>query len=319
LASEFALLATLHQLAWGDDLQHMPLPAREEAAPPSDSAPQPTVLAAPVAPGELIPQRLSVSGYASLVACPYRFFARHVLGLGEMDEVSEEMVKSDYGALVHRVLERFHARHPVLADVAADEALSALQDCVTEVFAPAIEDNFLAIGWRLRWEKQLPAYLDWQREREAAGWRWAQAETRASRVLPLDEGGGAQDSVELYGRIDRVDMLQGRATGAALLDYKTQTAKAIRDRLHDDVQLPAYALLHGDAAQAAYVALDDEHIVALSAGTEQGDLTAAAQAQGRRLQAAFSAMRAGAKLPAHGVDRVCQWCEMSGLCRKDYV
>jgi hypothetical protein len=37
------------------------------------------------------------------------------------------------------------------------------------------------------------------------------------------------------------------------------------------------------------------------------------------MQSAFAAMRAGAKLPAHGVDSVCQWCEMSGLCRKDYV
>jgi len=315
LAPEFALLSTLHQLAWGDDLRRAPLPARAEAAPHGDSVPQPPALAAPVAPRELIPQRVSVSAYSSLVACPYRFFARHVLGLGEMDEVSEEMVKSDYGALVHRVLERFHTQHPVLADLAADEALSALQDCVAEVFAPAVDDNFLAIGWRLRWAKHLPAYLDWQRQREAEGWRWAQGEQRFSRVLPLDAG----ESVELYGRIDRIDTLRGTAHGAALLDYKTQTAKAIADRLDDDVQLPAYALLHGDAAQAAYVALDDEAIVAVTAGTGPGDLTAAAQAQGRRLQAAFNAMRAGAKLPAHGADSVCQWCEMSGLCRKDYV
>jgi ATP-dependent helicase/nuclease subunit B len=315
LAPEFALLSTLHQLAWGDDLRRAALPARAEAVPASDSAPQPTALAAPVAAAELIPQRVSVSGYASLVACPYRFFARHVLGLGEMDEVSEDIDKSDYGALVHRVLERFHARHPALAEVPEDVALAALQDCVAEVFAPAVEDNFLAIGWRLRWEKQLPAYLDWQRQREAAGWRWAQAETRVSRMLPLE----GSERVELYGRIDRIDTLQGTAGEAGLLDYKTQTAKAIRDRLADDLQLPVYALLHGGAAQAAYVALDDESIVAVSAGAEQGDLAAAAQAQGRRLQAAFKAMRAGAKLPAHGVDSVCRWCEMSGLCRKDHV
>ena len=28
---------------------------------------------------------------------------------------------------------------------------------------------------------------------------------------------------------------------------------------------------------------------------------------------------AGAKLPAHGADSACQWCEMSGLCRRDFV
>ncbi len=313
LAPELALLSTLHQLAWNDDLHRLPLPVRGEAVPEFETTPSATEMAAPVAPLALIPRRVSVSGYVSLVACPYRFFARHVLGLGEMDEVSEEMEKSDYGALVHRVLEHFHERHPVLSDLSEDKALSSLQACVAEVFAPAVEENFLATGWRLRWEKRLAAYLDWQREQEAQGWRWVQAETKVKRSLPLNNG----ESVELYGRIDRID---ANAKGeVSLLDYKTQTAKAIRDRLADDVQLPAYALLHGDATQAAYVALDDERIVALAAGDEDDALMVAAEAQGQRLQAALSAMRNGTKLPAHGVDSVCKWCEMSGLCRRDYV
>jgi ATP-dependent helicase/nuclease subunit B len=315
LAPELALLSTLHQLVWGDDLLRLPLPARAEVLPEAASSPQAGVMAAPVAPLALIPHRVSVSGYTSLVACPYRFFARHVLGLGEMDEVSEEMAKSDYGALVHRVLERFHAQHPVVSALPGDEALSALQDCVGEVFAAAIEDNFLATGWRLRWEKRLPAYLDWQRAQEALGWRWAQAETRVSRELPLADG----TRVEFYGRIDRLDHSGDGSAGMALFDYKTQTAKAIRDRLKDDVQLPSYALLHGHAAQAAYVALDDDRVVELAAAEDVESLTATAQAQGQRLQNAFGALRAGARLPAHGGDSVCQWCEMSGLCRREYV
>lgn len=315
LAPELALLSTLHQLAWGNDLQRSPLPARGEAQPDSDTLPAAPAMATPVAPPGLIPHRVSVSGYASLVACPYRFFARHVLGLGEMDEVSEEMAKSEYGALVHRTLERFHERHPRVAALAPDEALAALQDCVNEVFAPAVEDNFLAIGWRLRWERRLPAYIEWQCEREAEGWCWAQAETKFSRVLPLAEP--VHGDVEFYGRIDRIDT---NADGdVSLLDYKTQATKVIRDRLQDDVQLPAYALLHGEAAQAAYVALDDDGIATVASGDEAGGLRAAAEAQGRRLCAAFAAMHVGSPLPAHGAESVCQWCEMGGLCRKEHV
>ena len=315
LAPELDLLATLHRLAWNDDLHRASLPARREAQPAADVAPGATCRSTPLAPVALIPRRVSVSAYASLVVCPYRFFARHILGLGEMDEVSEEMGKSDYGALVHRVLERFHARHPLISSLDQEAALASLQACVAEVFAPAVEDNFLAIGWRLRWEKRLPAYLDWQRGVEATGWRWAQAETRVSRLLPLD--GGA--SVELYGRIDRIDTIGQGEASVSLLDYKTQTATKIRERLGDDVQLPAYALLHGDAAQAAYVALDDERIVAVGAGDEEGSLMFDAAAQGQRLRAAFNAMHAGAALPAHGKDSECQWCEMGGLCRRAYV
>lgn len=313
LAPELSLLSTLHQLAWGDDLLRRPLPVRSEATPDPATAAEPTRRAAPVAPSTRIPVRVSVSAYASLVACPYRFFARHVLGLGEMDEVSEEMAKSDYGELVHRVLERFHQQHPSVSALSEDAALQALRECVAEVFAPAVADNFLATGWRQRWEKRLPGYLAWQRERERGGWRWAQAEAKVSRVLPLAEGG----SVELYGRIDRID--RGNDGASALYDYKTQAAKVIRDRLKDDVQLPAYALMHGNAAQAAYVALDDERVLAVSSGDEAENLRVAAEAQGQRLVAAFDALHAGARLPAHGLERVCAWCEMRGLCRRDFT
>ena len=44
-----------------------------------------------------------------------------------------------------------------------------------------------------------------------------------------------------------------------------------------------------------------------------------AAAQGQRLVEAMNNMRAGVPLPAHGADRVCAWCEMSGLCRKGFV
>ena len=315
LAPELALLSSLHQLAYQDDLQRPPLSARRDVAADSATAPRASVMAMPAAPLALVPQRVSVSGYASLVACPYRFFARHVLRLGEMDEVSEEMDKSDFGALVHRVLERFHERHPLVSALDEAGALTALQACVAEVFAPAVEENFLATGWRLRWENRLTAYLEWQRAKEAEGWRWAQAEARVARDLPLADG----SSIEFYGRIDRIDLQPDGA--ASLLDYKTQTAKIIRDRLPEDVQLPSYALLHGNATQAAYVALDDERIVAVQAvdSDDDGAVMASARAHGERLQAAFSALRHGANLPAHGADSVCRWCEMDGLCRRDYV
>jgi ATP-dependent helicase/nuclease subunit B len=309
LSPGLSLLSTLHDLAWGDDLRRPPLPARDEAEADAATVPPPAGRAAPAAPRALIPRRVSVSAYGTLVACPYRFFARHVLGLAEMDEVSEDMDKSEYGERVHRVLERFHARFPVVSALPEDDALQALRACTNEVFAPAVRDQLLAVGWRSRWEKHLAAYLAWQREREAGGWRWERAEARFGRALPLANGG----DIELYGRIDRIDR---RAGGdAALYDYKTQPAGVVKGRLADDVQLPAYALLHGNAAEAAYIVLDDDQVAALPDRGPQA-LGEEAAAQGERLAALFDALHAGAALPAHGIDRVCRWCEMRGLCRK---
>ncbi|MDR3221074.1 MAG: PD-(D/E)XK nuclease family protein [Candidatus Accumulibacter sp.] len=312
-APELSLLSTLHQMAWGDKLQRCPPPMRAEAEADAPTAPSATPAPAPIAPPALIPRRVSVSAYASLVGCPYRFFARHVLGLAEMDEVSEDMDKGEYGERVHRVLERFHARHPLIAALPEAEALRALRECADSVFAPAIAENFLDTAWRLRWEKRLAAYLAWQRAREAEGWRWEKAETRVSRALPLEHGG----SVELYGRIDRIDR---RSTDAALYDYKTRPVKAIKNQLADDVQLPAYALMYGsDAVRAAYVALDDEEVTGVAAADDGQALNEAAARQGERLTALFDALYAGVPLPAHGVDSVCRWCEMRGLCRKEFA
>ena len=309
LAPEFDLLSALHREAWDDDLRRQPYPRWPER--PVDVATAPGVprRAAPAVLPALVPTRVSVSALASLVACPYQFYVRHVLRLGELDEVGEELEKSDYGALVHRSLERFHRQHPVVSDLSPEFARSQLEAIVLDTFAEAEADNWLAVGWRLRWQQRLDAYLDWQRQSEAEGWRWQVAEEKGACVLPLPDG----DAIELYGRIDRID---GSPAGERLIDYKTRAAKALRDGLREDVQLPAYALLRAGAGAALYLALDDDVPTAVDCPDDLGEN---ALAQGERLVAAITAMRVGAGLPAHGVDAVCRHCAASGLCRRDHV
>lgn len=310
LAPEFELLSTLHQMAWGDDLHRAPLRAALESQPSADTCPALPQPSRPVVSAALLPERISVSGLSSLVACPYQFFARHVLHLNELDEVLEALGKSDYGQLVHRSLERFHQAYPVLAGIDDETALQAMTEIVETLFSGAEADNWLALGWRLRWQQRLPAYLAWQRAREAEGWRWQAAELNVAKALPLADG----SHIELYGRIDRLD---SGPQGDSLLDYKTKSATSIRKLMVDDIQLPAYALLHGAlSAEAAYVALDDDLPRTIACAD---DLAEAAAAQGQRLVDCFSAMRAGASLPAHGSDAACSWCEMRGLCRRDHV
>jgi ATP-dependent helicase/nuclease subunit B len=275
-----------------------------------EARPGPTRRAAPVLAAGQVPLSYSVSAYSALVGCPYKFFARHVLRLNELDEVSEEMEKRDYGLLVHEVLECFHKRHPVLTKVPEDEALASLQEITREVFARALEHNFLALGWRLRWEKRLTAYLAWQRQREESGWYWHDAETKHARSFPLDDG----VAVELHGRIDRTDT---GSDGYSLLDYKTRSRYAIKAGLEEDLQLAAYAALVGeDAEEAAYVVLDDDKVEALSASD---DLQADAKAQAARLVRVVEDLRTGAPLPAHGAEGMCAYCEMAGLCRHEHV
>ncbi len=295
-----------HRLACGTGLK-APVPAYTAAGASPAALPAPEAPPAP-APA-VLPDRVSVSAWQGLVDCPYRFYARHLLRLNELDEVAEEMDKRDYGTLVHAALARFHTAHPELAAEGRAELEAALAAEIDAAFGPARENQFLAEAWRLRWQRRQAAYLDWALAWERAGWRFERAEALAAVEVALPGG-----TLRFEGRLDRLDA--GRQ-GPAVLDYKTQSAQTLRAKLRrpgEDVQLPAYAWLAG-AAAAGFVCLDADRVEALA---WPGDLAEAAEREAARFGAAFAALAAGAPLPAQGAAAVCRHCEMRGLCRRDY-
>lgn len=307
-AVEVELLALAHGVAFGDDLHR---PALTDCSPEAARSLAMQRRPAPrLAPIE-VPQRVSASGYQSLVDCPYQFFTRHALGLGEREEVSEALEKRDYGERVHAILARFHQRNPRISDGDPAQMLADLEAESRAAFAVEVERNALELGWLERWLRRLPAYIAWQREREAAGWYFSRAETRCATQFELADGA----PLRLEGRIDRID---ARNDGKlAVLDYKTLSAAALAARLKpagEDVQLAVYTILQGDdVEQAAYVALDDD------VKARQLDLPQSVAAdQYQRLVDAFSGMRAGLPLPAHGAAGVCRHCAARGLCRRDW-
>ena len=264
---------------------------------PSAALPAPSVAA------EAVPASVSISGYNALVACPYQFHARHILKLNELDEVQEAIEKRDYGDLVHRILQRFHERIPHVSEHEADEMESELRELSAEVFADLVGQDFVVRAWLARWDKALPGYLAWQRSNEAAGWHYAASEQPFNLQL---------DGVQLRGRIDRIDEKDGTRK---VYDYKTQRDAVLREKLKEpgeDVQLACYAQATG-AAEAAFVSVEGEKPKEVA---PTHDLAQLAQLNVERLEQVMARIRAGAGLPANGIDAVCQHCEMRGVCRK---
>ncbi len=288
---------------------------------------------APQAPGGL-PARISVSSYAALLACPYRFFATAILGLSEPVELEEELSKRDYGTWVHRLLKRFHDEYPLLDGVPDGVLTAALERIADQVFAPLIAFNYLSLGWKLRLVKLFPAYIAWQREREAQGWRFEEGE--AARALAIEvgteaaassaaidagvaavSGAPAMREVQLAGRIDRIDRHATDGT-VALIDYKTQRIDVLKRRLRDggeDAQLAGYAMFEtargNTVAEAGLASLDGDTVdLALTR------IDAAAEHE--RAVTLLRAVEGGAQLPANGIDSACRHCQVRGLCRKDY-
>jgi ATP-dependent helicase/nuclease subunit B len=267
---------------------------------------------APAAP-HLLPQKLSASGYNSLVACPYQFFATRMLGLSGLEELSEMPEKRDYGDWLHRILNEFHqALIERAVPPARREAL--LRDISAAVFEREIANNAAALGYYARWQKALPAYLDWANRHEADGWHFVFGERKFEKQLQWQERQSA-GKITLHGRIDRIDeSVDGER---AVLDYKTRNAAALRDKLKqgEDRQLAFYGILSDlPVTQAHYVALEPT-------GDKIDDVEAPEYPEWRRLLELqitdnLRAVGQGAALPATGVEAVCEYCAVRGLCRK---
>jgi ATP-dependent helicase/nuclease subunit B len=246
------------------------------------------------------------------MACPYQFYVRHVLRLAELDDVQELIEKNDYGIVLHAALARFHREHALVSALEPGHARTELDRVSEAVFEQAVARNALARAWLARWRMLIPEYLDWQRRREAEGWRFHAAEEPAA-VTVTSPGGRA---LVLRGRLDRVDRhVDGRI---ALVDYKTQRREALQAKARvdgEDVQLPFYALLWPEpAARAEYVGIDSS----VAGYPLDAEPAAIAEAVRERVGLLYDAMHDGVPLPAHGVQAVCGYCEASGLCRRKH-
>lgn len=268
----------------------------------------PSRMPAPSAP-QLLPRRLSASAWNSLAACPYQFFASRMLQLEVLDELSDMPEKRDYGEWLHAILRRYHETLRE-GTVPPDRRQALLREISDQVFAEALADGGAALGYYVRWQKAMPAYLEWANAREAQGWRFAAGEHHFEKTLVWDDG-----QITLHGYVDRID--ENEQGERAVLDYKTRAVQALRDKLREgeDHQLAFYGLLSDLPVQAGvYVAL--ELTRERTGDTQAADFEVWQARLEQRIVAALRAIAAGAPLPANGVGAVCEWCDMRGLCRK---
>jgi ATP-dependent helicase/nuclease subunit B len=183
-------------------------------------------------------------------------------------------------------------------------AITRLTEISRSVFSRDLEDNFEHRAWLRRWLVLVPAYIEWQSERQQA-WSFSAAEQEVELELPTGQ--------RLRGRLDRIDRCPG---GTAIVDYKTGSMpRQAEVDSGEDVQLASYALLADPPpVRVEYLQVDGE--VRSRACLEGTQLSQLASAVGERLAAVLTEMEAGAALPAWGDADTCRYCEMDGLCRK---
>ena len=251
-------------------------------------------------------------------ACPYRFFALHLLKLREADELDDEIEKRDQGTWLHAVLHTFHAQRSAPQSAADELARLHAIALAKQAEQGWAEADYLPIA--ASFASLAPAYITWLHQRDAEGAQWVAGE-QDQRTEPPELTGMA-----LHGRIDRIDRVAASGGSALeLIDYKTGSADALKKQVREpleDTQLAFYAALMLAQAEKTAQPLQAQY---LALGGSKGiesvphpDVAQSAAALLSGLGGDFARIRAGAALPALGEGGACDFCAARGLCRKDH-
>jgi len=229
--------------------------------------------------------KISVTQFADYLACPFRFYLRHILRMEPFDAARDEMDPRDFGSLIHDSLQALH-EDEALRDSADEPAIARfLDDKIQELTAKKYgREVALPITVQLESARnRLRKLAEIHAAERAAGWRVEHTEVSFPE-LPGNKEPVMLEEVLISGRIDLIE----RRTDSAqrrVIDYKTSAkgAKPFEAHLkkvtgsHDypdwllcdyegkpyrwiNLQLPLYAwivsrLPGGDGAQAGYINL----------------------------------------------------------------
>jgi len=270
-------------------------------------APGLTMASAPVIDNDDIPEDFSSSKHQRLINCPYQFFSNDILKLTAPEELVLELQKSEYGQKVHKILELFHLSEEPKNNF--EQSLQLLQNISKKIFKQDIEDNFLHRGWLKRWLDHCESYLKWQQQQQKQ-WSFYGAEKDHDCML--------SDHIKLKGRIDRIDK---KDSEFGIIDYKTSSKTPSQNDVEtgEDIQLSSYALLLKNTNKVEYLKLDEAYGKVSSGATLIGDeLEETTTKTQQRFTQIITEIENKTGLSANGSDDVCQFCKMSGICRKDF-
>ncbi|MDG6094499.1 double-strand break repair protein AddB [Acetobacter sp. AN02] len=160
------------------------------------------------------PRSLNITDIEVLLKDPYAIYAKYVLGLRRLQDISEDADASDFGNIVHNSLERWFSEY---GNSLPADARSSLSGVLTKVLNDAGLRPALAAFWRPRMMEiaSFVAGTEVERRREKGVPVAVYSEVRGNVLIPHLPAG----DFHLRGRADRVDI--SRDGSFILHDYKT--------------------------------------------------------------------------------------------------
>ncbi|MEM9347850.1 MAG: PD-(D/E)XK nuclease family protein [Planctomycetota bacterium] len=207
---------------------------------------------------------MRVTAFRDYLACPYRFYLKHVLKLDVLDDRATELSARRFGTLAHdtlRILAGDDLRAETSPKILSDRLGSALDQAFAKRYGKTPPVAALVQVEQLRY--RLQAYAKVHADEVLAGWR-IEHEEKTRRAEVLVDG----EPFTIRGQIDRIDLHP--ELGHRLIDYKTSDTPKQPSQTHlktiegvqhwVDLQLPLYLDLSrelgvGETAQLGYMNL----------------------------------------------------------------
>jgi ATP-dependent helicase/nuclease subunit B len=194
---------------------------------------------------------------------PYTIYAKHVLGLRELDPVDLAPGAADRGIFIHSAIAEFAETY---ASNLPDDAETVLIEIGRKHFA-AVRDYPEAVAfWWPRFERIAKWFVRWEEVRRV-NVAALSAEVRGKIEIPLDG--------RTFTLRTRADRIERRADGRyAILDYKTGTVpteKQVRVGISPQLTLEAAILRNGGFENIEKGSIAELVYVSLKGGVLAGD------------------------------------------------
>ena len=173
------------------------------------------------------PKSIRVTAFKSYLECPLRFYLGTILGLRKVDPDAREIPATDFGTMMHKVLEEF-AKNESLAGLRdPDEIARKLSEILDEVVpayygenpSPVVRVQIESMRARLKAAAATEAII------RAEGWKTLKTE---HKVVAKDNH--VLGDLPITGTIDRIDFHPEK--GLRILDYKTYSQPKNPSKTH---------------------------------------------------------------------------------------
>jgi len=213
------------------------------------------------------PKGLSVTRIETLIRDPYAIYARHVLGLEAIADISTAPDARLRGVLYHQAIGDFLKE---CRTALPPDPLHRLLDLGRQAFAPHVDIPLIAAFWWPRFERIAAWLIDHERE-ERPAIAETFAEVPGAHLIDLRSGG----QFRLTCRADRIDIL--RQGGARIIDYKTgatKSASQVEKGFAPQLTLEAAMLVRGGFKGLAARVSSEISYVKLGGGDPAGEVKA---------------------------------------------